>query len=202
MKTKRKCSKAQLAALAKGRAKLARMRSQKGGSSVDELTRQLNGLCLNDRVVETQPTAVGREVKEERRKTGPRRTPCCAAVLGAAAAGYGSSYTQGPFAYTSDQYPVDCGVMGGYVPTNAVAKLLQNPYDDIKKIERLCGSVENGATCTRDGKGVEFYDLKGRNPCATLRLRGDKLVMKNPKKNQKTPKRKSKKPKRKSKKTE
>ena len=193
MKTKRKCSKAQLAALAKGRAKLARMRSQKGGSPVDALTERLEGLSLNDRVVETQPTAVGSEVKKKGRSTGTRVSPCCKVALAAIAAGYGSVNTKGPFAYTSDQYPVDCGVMGGYVPMNTVAKFLQNPYDDIEKLQRLCGrSVRDGATCTTDGQGVEFYKLKGRDPCATLRFRKNKLVMGNPKENQKT-KRKSKK---------
>ena len=201
MKTKRKCSKAQLAALAKGRAKLARMRSQKGGSSVDveALTKDLEGLSLNDRVVETQPTAVGSEVKNKGRSTGTRVSPCCAVALAAVAAGYGSLDTKGPFAYPVDKYPVqtrplDCGVMRGYVPMNTVATFLQNPYDDIKKIERSCGeSVKHGATCAPDRKGVEFYKLKGRHPCATLRLRGNKLVMENPKENQKKTKRKSKK---------
>ena len=197
MKTKRKCSKAQLAALAKGRAKLARMRSQKGGSpvDVDALTERLEGLRINEHsVVEKQPTAVGSEVKKKGRSTGTRVSPCCAALLGAAAAGYGSVNTKGPFAYTSDQYPVDCGVMGGYVPMNTVAKFLQNPYDNMKVLESLCGpSIGYGATCTTDGQGVVFYKPKDEHPCAELEIKGKKLVMGNPKENQKKTKRKSKK---------
>lgn len=196
MKTKRKCSKAQLAALAKGRAKLARMRSQKGGSPVDALTEGFESLSINDPVVKTEPTAVGSEVKNKGRSTGTRVSPCCAALLGAAAAGaaaagYGSVNTRGPFAYTSDQYPVDCGVMDGYVPMNTVAKFLQNPYDDIEVLESLCGpSIGYGATCTTDGQGAVFYKLRGEHPCAELEIEGNELVIKNPKENQKKTKKK------------
>ena len=190
MKTKRKCSKAQLAALAKGRAKLARMRSQKGGSSsydpinddpINDLTGQFCGLSLKSPVVETQPTTVGREVKKK--SPGTRVSPCCAAVLGAAAAGYGSVNTKGPFAYPVQTRPLNCEVMGGYVPMNIVPTFLENPYDDIEILQRLCGpSVRDGGTCRKGRQGVVFYKPKDNHPCAVYRFtEKNKLVLEKPK---------------------
>ena len=177
---KKSCSKAQLAALAKGRAKLARMRSQRGGayrqqsdrqqSDVDDLVERLGGLSIQEPVMR-QPRAAA-EAPPPLPPQEPRRHNCCPnrCIPAAALAAY-LAYYQKHGAPVTDPH-AGCimgteGGVGGLLPDKFL------PGDLTLEARDACGPKfsQNSAQCVlnRGRKELSWQNIKADNSCAMAR---------------------------------
>tara|TARA_B100000575_G_C23142272_1_gene665175 strand:+ start:4134 stop:4733 length:600 start_codon:yes stop_codon:yes gene_type:complete len=180
MVKKKSCSKAQLAALAKGRAKLARMRSQRGGAGydIDALVGSFDDLSIREPVTRQPGAVTGRGPRRGRAPAAPpplppqehRRHNCCPnlCIPAAALAAFVAAHRGRQGAPVTDPHSEcimgDHRGHGGFVPDKFL------PGDLTLEARDACGPKfsQNSAQCVlnRGRKRLAWQNIKADNYCA------------------------------------